>query len=475
MKYPAETSADEGAPTEINTASRLTWSPAWTLELRHTASLAWPLVLMQLAQIGIHTVEIVYSGRLGPTYLAAATVGSGTYHAGFLFLLGLAIAVAPMVSQARGRRAFREIRRTVRQGLWVTTLVALPTVLLLWEIRPLLLLLGQPEPVALAAESFLRPMSLGLPAWIWYFVLRNFAAAMDRPRPALYVICLGILVNAVAGYALVFGHLGAPRLEILGAGIAAALSAWVVFLAMLVFVLLDPRLSRFRIFGRLWRADWPLFKEILRVGLPIGAALFFETTFFIGALYLQGLISIEAQAAHGAAVQLIAIAFMIPLGVSQAGTVRIGLAVGRRDKGAAGRAAAITYGLGLISALCTAAALLLFPDSLLHLFVDAGHPQAETVVRLGVAFLAVGALFQLVDSGQVIAMGCLRGLKDTQVPMVIAIVGYWLVGIPTSVLLGFATDLAGVGIWIGLAAGLTVAAVLLTLRFYRLWRAWENL
>lgn len=449
------------------------WSSDWDHELRQTLALAWPLVLMQLAQIGIHTVEVIYAGRLGPTYLAAATVGAQTFHAGFLFLLGLAIAVAPMVSQARGRRQFRVIRRTVRQGLWATTLLSVPAMAMLWYIKPLMLLLAQPEAVATAVEDFVRPMAFGLPAWIWYFVLRNFAAAMDRPRPALYVIILGIAVNAIAGYALVFGNLGAPRLGIAGAGIAAAFSAWVVFIGMLVYVLMDSRLSRFRLFGRLWRADWPLFIEILRVGLPIGTALFFETTFFMTALYLQGLLSIEAQAAHGAAIQLIAIAFMIPLGIAQAGTVRIGLAVGRGDQGAAGRAAVITYALGLMAALLTAAALLLFPVSFMKLFLGADHPQTQAVIALGIGFLAVGALFQLVDSGQVIAMGCLRGLKDTKVPMFIAAFGYWAIGIPTSVLLGFGTDLAGIGIWIGLAAGLTVAAILLTRRFYRMWHAWE--
>ncbi len=472
MKYPSRLRPNVSA-TPIGTEMRLPRSPAWNVELRATLALAWPLVLMQLAQIGIHSVEIIYAGRLGPVYLAAATVGSQTFHGVFLFLLGLAIAVAPMVSQARGRRAFREIRRTVRQGLWVTTFTAIPTMVLLWYIRPLLLLLGQPDAVAEAAEAFTRPMTLGLPAWIWYFVLRNFAAAMDRPRPALYVICVGIVVNAFAGYALVFGHFGAPRLGIEGAGISAALSAWVVFLGMLLFVLLDRRLRRFRLFGRIWKADWPLFKEIFRLGYPIGAALFFETTFFMAALYLQGLISIPAQAAHGAAIQLVATAFMIPLGISQAGTVRIGLAVGRKDRAAAGQAAATTFGLGLVCALLTAAALLLFPSAFMRIFLGEGHPQAEEVVALGVGFLAIGALFQLADSGQVIAMGCLRGLKDTKVPMVIAAVGYWIIGIPISVFLGFATDLAGIGIWIGLAAGLTVAAVLLVLRFYRLLRAWE--
>ncbi len=429
--------------------------------------------MMQLAQIGIHTVEILYAGRLGPTQLAAATVGSQTYHGVFLFLLGLAIAVAPMVSQARGRRAFRVIRRTVRQGLWAVTVVTIPSMVLLWYIKPLMLFLGQSPEVAEAAEDFTRPMSWGLPAWIWYFVLRNFAAAMDRPRPALYVILAGIVVNALAGYALVFGNWGAPRLGIEGAGIAAAASAWVVFLGMLAFVIADRRLRRFRLFGRLWRADWPLFKEIMRVGLPIGVALFFETSFFMAALYLQGLISVSSQAAHGAAIQLIAIAFMLPLGVAQAGTVRIGLAVGRNDQGTAGKAAIITFALGLVAALMTAAVLILIPTNMMQLFLSESHPDSAQVIGLGVAFLAVGALFQLADGGQVIAMGCLRGLKDTKAPMLIAAFGYWVVGLPLSALLGFETELAGVGIWIGLAVGLTVAALLLTRRFYRLWQAWE--
>jgi len=232
-------------------------------------------------------------------------------------------------------------------------------------------------------------------------------------------------------------------------------------------------LRRFRIFARLWKADWPLFFEILRVGVPIGIALFFETTFFMAALFLQGLIGIESQAAHSAAVQLVSIAYMIPLGISQAGTVRIGLAVGRDDKAAAGRAAVVTYAMGLLSSLITAIVLWVFPQLSLQLFLDSSDPEAAAAIALGVSFLAVGALFQVVDGGQVVAMGCLRGLNDTKMPMLIAGVGYWLVGLPASALLGFGTDLAGVGIWIGLAAGLTFAAILLTLRYYRLWQRWE--
>ncbi|MEO1192328.1 MAG: MATE family efflux transporter [Pseudomonadota bacterium] len=427
---------------------------------------------MQLAQIAVNSVEIVYAGQLGPTYLAAATVGSHTFHAAFLFLMGLAIAVAPLVSQARGRGAFREVRRTVRQGLWAVTALSLPPMILLWYIQPIMLALGQAPAVAAAAEDFTRPLTLGLPAWVWYFVLRNFAAAMGRPRPGLYAMLSGVVINAVAGYMLVFGNWGAPDLGITGAGIAATLAAWVVFLVMLAFVFIDPKLKRMRLFARFWRPDWELFKEINRVGLPIGTALFFETLLFLAALYLQGLISIASQAAHGAAIMIIAITFMLPMGVAQAGTVRIGLAVGRRDRSAAGRAAVITFALGLGCTVFTALLLLSVPTTLVGIFLVESQPDAAQVLQLGVAFLAVGALFQLVDGGQAIAMGCLRGLRDTTKPMLIAGFCYMGIGLPLSALLGFETDLAGVGIWIGLAVGLAAAAVLLTWRFYRLWSTW---
>lgn len=440
---------------------------AWRAEFIGTVTLAWPLVLMQLAQIGINTTEVLLVGRLGAVPLAGAALATSSFHTIFLFSLGLAVAVAPLVAQARGAREFRTIRRAVRQGLWATTLVALPGMLLLWYLKPILLWAGQDPQAAAYAEDFARPLSFGLAPWLWFFVIRNFMAAMDRPRPALYVMTAAILLNAGFGYALIFGHFGLPALGVTGAGIVAGLVGWFLPLALLLFVRADRQLRRFHILGRLWRPDWQLLREVFRIGLPIGFALLFETTMFMAALYLQGLISTNAQAAHIVAMQLAAIAFMVPLGLSQAATVRVGLAAGRRDAAGVAVACDMAFLLGVLCTLAAAALFVLLPEPLIGAFLDNAAPETPAVVALGITFLAIAGLFQLVDGAQVIAMGCLRGFKDTRVPMLIAGFGYWLVGLPVALLLGFWLGLEGLGIWIGMAVGLAVAAGLLVLRLRR--------
>jgi len=440
----------------------------WRSELAATLHLAWPLVLMQLAQMSINLTEVLLVGHLGATELAGAGLGSQVFHAVFLFSLGLAIAVAPLVAQARGGREFRTIRRSVRQGLWATTAIALPGMVVLWFVKPILIACGQDAVVAEQAERFARPVSFGLAPWLWFFVLRNFMAAMGKPRPALYVMLVAIVLNAVLGYGLVFGRLGLPELGVTGAGIAAAIVNLFLPVALLVLIGRDPQLRRFDILGRLWVPDWHLFREIFRIGMPIGLALLFETTLFLVALVLQGLISTVSQAAHQVAVQSVAVAFMLPLGLSQAATVRVGLAVGRGDAAGAAIAAKTSMLLGVVCTLATAGLLLALPETLMSVFLDDTDPETPGVIALGVGFLMVAALFQLADGGQVVAMGCLRGLKDTRVPMLLAAVGYWLVGLPLSLLLGFHWELEGVGIWLGLAGGLAAAALMLVWRLFGL-------
>jgi len=440
----------------------------WRRELSALLALAWPLILMQLAQIGINTVEIIYAGRLGATELAAAGLGSHTFGSFFLLSLGLAIAVAPLVAQARGARDFRMIRRSVRQGLWAVTLISLPGILVMWNCAPLLLAMGQDPKVVAAMKAFLDPLALALPAWLWFFVLRNFAAAMGQPRPALYLMTVAIAVNAVLGYGLTFGRLGLPDWGLTGAGVAAAVATYILAGLMLAFILTQRQLKRFRILGNFWKPDWQLFREDFKIGTPIGLALFFETSLFLAAFYIQGLIGTVSTAAHTIAMQLIAIAFMVPLGLGQATTVRIGIAVGRRDLDAVKRAAALSYLLGIGFTLISAATFLIVPEPLIALFLDPNEPNTEAVIAMAVTFLAVGGLFQLADGGQVVAINCLRGLKDTAVPAWIAIGCYWGIGMPLAIGLGLATALAGVGIWIGLALGLFAAWGLLSLRFWRL-------
>ena len=272
-------------------------------------------------------------GWLGPEALAASVLGINVMFVLLLFGIGVVAATAPMIAQDLGRRpyAVRGPRRTVRQGLWVALALGLLSMTLLWQIAPLLRLLRQDPELIAAAEPFVRAVMWGFVPALWFVVLRNFIASLERPRAAMVIMLIGVSFNALTGYALIFGRLGLPALGLLGAGIAAALTNWLVFAGLLGYVLTDREFRRFHILGRLWRPDWARLREIVRIGLPIGVTLVMEVGLFAAAGFLIGLIGTAQLAAHQIALQCASVTFMVPLGLAQAATVRVGLAAGAGD------------------------------------------------------------------------------------------------------------------------------------------------
>ncbi len=400
------------------------------------------------------TLVFVIAGHLGTVPLAGAGLGAETFHAFFLLGLGLAIAVSPLIAEAQGRGQTAAIPAILRQGILATGLSSLPCMLLLWFIEPILLALGQAPDVSAAAREFTRPAALGLPGWLWFYVLRNALAAIDRPRPGLWVVLAALLVQMALGYGLTFGCLGWAGWGLAGTGLSFALVGW--FMAVALYAVKPWALG--------WRPEFVELRRIVRLGLPVSLALFFEISLFLVSFYLQGLISAASQAAHAVAVQIAAIPFMALVGLGQATTVRLGLALGRQDIASARAAVLVSVAAGLVCIAISATAFLGAPRPLMLLFLDPSQPDVGQVLALGTSFLAVVALFQLGDGGQVLGMACLRGLQDTRVPMILAAIGYWAVGLPMAALLGFATPLAGLGIWLGIASGLGVTTLLLFLR-----------
>jgi MATE family multidrug resistance protein len=303
---------------------------------------------------------------------------------------------------------------------------------------------------------------------LWFVNLRNFIAALERPRAGMVVMLIGVLFNALADYALIFGAFGLPALGLVGAGIATAISNIFLFVALLGFVLIDRRFRRYYILGRFWRADWPRLREVFRIGLPIGITLIMEVGLFAAAGFLIGAISTTQLAAHQIALQCAAVSFMVPLGLAQAATVRVGLAAGREDPPGVLRAGTMALVIGCAFMLAMALVMWTVPRGIVGLFIDAADPANRAVVQAAVTFLAIAALFQIFDGGQVIGAGALRGLKDTRWPMLFAAIAYWLVGMVCALGLGFGIGLGGLGVWLGLAAGLAVAAALMIGRFYLL-------
>jgi multidrug resistance protein, MATE family len=440
---------------------------AWRREIRATLALAWPLVLTNLAQTAMPTTDVILIGRLGPDALAAAALGTNLYFAFLFFGIGAVTATAPMIARevGRNRHSVRDVRRTFRQGLWLAVAVSLPIWAVLWNAEPILLALGQQPELAAAAGLYMRSLQWSILPFLLYIVVRSLISAMERPRPALWVGLVGIVLNALAGYALIYGSFGFPRLGLVGAGIATTFSSTVLFGGLALVLVVDRRFRRYRFFGRMWRPDWPRFRELWRLGLPIGLALTFEITIFNVAALLMGLIGSDSLAAYAIALQVATLTFMVPLGLNQAVTVRVGRAYGAGDRDGIRRAGWTAYGLGIAFMSLAATMMIFAPYPLIAAFVDLDDPANEAVIALAAGFLAVAGLFQIFDGAQVIGAGMLRGLHDTRVPMVFAALGYWGIGLPLAALLGFATGLAGIGIWIGLAVGLASVAALMTARW----------
>jgi MATE family multidrug resistance protein len=438
-------------------------------EIRATLALAWPLVLTNFAQALINATDTVLLGWAGARTLASAALGMNLYMIFTIFGLGLVSAAAPMMAKERGARAHsvRDIRRTVRQALWSAVAIAVPIWFVMWHTEPILIALQQDPALAADAQRLIRTLQWGLLPVLFYIVLRSFMAALERPLWSMAVMIGGVLLNALLNYGLIFGAFGLPRLGIVGAGIGSSIANWAMFLGMAAVVLLHPKFRRYHLFGHFWRPDAERFRQLWRLGLPIAITLELEVAVFNCAVLLMGLIGAASIAGHVVAIQLASLTFMFTLGIAQAATVRVGLAYGRRDPAAIARAGWTALALGIGFMTLTATTMLTIPRTLVSLFLDADDPANAAVYPLAISFLFVAALFQIVDGAQAITAGMLRGLHDTRVPMLFAALGYWVAAPAIGIGLGFGLGWEGLGIWVGLAAGLAVVAVLMLLRWTR--------
>jgi len=444
---------------------------AWIGETRELLRLAWPLVVTQLAQMAIMTTDVIMLGRLGKEAMAGAALGNTVFFFTWLLGLGPTAAISPMIAHILGASPNNRagVRAVARMGLWSVLLLSLPLAGFLLFTKNVLLFFAQEPALAAAAGRFVLPLCLGLPCSLGYQVLRNYATALGKPNASLWVMGATVAFNALGDYALIFGHFGLPRLELFGSGVSSACSYTFSFLAMTAIVFVMPTLRKYRIFRRFARPDWGKFAELFRLGMPIGLTMIFEASLFNMATLLMGTFGTASVAAHMIALNLASITFMVPLGVAMAATVRVGLAAGAGDlagvRRAGSSALAVSTGFMSVSALV----ILLFRHQIAELYIAHADANADALA-LAAVFLQVAAAFQIFDGIQVTAALSLRGLKDAHMPMWIAGASYWLAGFPVCYGLGFGLGLKGLGVWIGLAFALFVAAISMCLRFYHLAR-----
>jgi MATE family multidrug resistance protein len=444
----------------------------WWAEARATLLLAWPMALTNLSQMALLATDSAYLGHLSTEALAAVTLSGTLFWTMLAPGFGLSFAAAAMLAQERGRRVghVRAMRRTFRAGAWGALLAALPGMVLLWNGGAVLRALGQDAALAAAAQDFLRYMLWGIPAFGLFLTLRGFMAAMERPWPPLVIGLLAVPLNALVGWVLIFGHFGAPAMGVRGAGIAGAVADSFMFLALALFVMRDRRLRRYRLFGRIWRIDMARLRKAIGLGLPIAAQMLLEIGLFSAVGLAMGAFGAQAVAAHAIALQIASITFAVPLGLGQAATARVGLAIGAGRVRAAWRAGWVAILLSMAFMAPMAALMLLVPGTLAGLFLDEATPGAAETAALAATLLFFAGLFQLSDGVQVTGAGALRGLHDTRMPMWIAAIGYWALGFTAALVLAFPLGLGPGGIWAGLVIGLLGVAGAMTWRWARLSR-----
>jgi MATE family multidrug resistance protein len=435
-----------------------------TQHLRAITVLGLPLILSHVAQFSISLTDALMLGWYDVTALAAQVLAGMVFFVLFLFGSGFAWAVMPMVAEAESAGQSQQVRRVTRMAMWLSILFGtLSMPLMIWS-EPILLMLGQTEEIAREASRYLRVAGWGIFPALLVMVLKSYLAALERTQVVLWVTIGAVVVNVIVNYALIFGHWGAPEMGIVGAAWASVSVHFVSLVLLATYTAIVTR--EHALFIRFWRPDWEAFGQVFRLGWPIGITTLAEVGLFAAASIMMGWLGTVPLAAHGIALQIASLMFMIHLGLCNVATVRAGRALGVKDWEGLRMGARVVVMVSLALAGLTVVLFLAVPEFLIGLFLSPDEPDRAGVIAVGVVLLAAAALFQLADAAQVLALGLLRGVQDTRVPMIIATLSYWVVGMPVAYVLGFVLGWGGVGVWLGLAVGLAGAGV------FMMWRFW---
>ena len=437
-------------------------------ELRATLALALPLAAANLAHMAMAVTNTVMVGRLGAMPLAAAGLGGMLYFTGGVTLQGVLSAVAPIAAHALGAGDRRTAGRSAGAGLVLALLLALPFIAALVSLDRVLAALGYDAILAAEIGRYLRAIAWGAPAFLGFAVLRSLLAALSHTRSVMAVVVICIVGNALLNWVLIFGHLGAPPLGMAGSGYASAINQWLMLAGLALCARLMPDLAALRVLRNTFAARRIEMVEILRLGWPIGGMRGIEVGVFMTAGILMGLLGAAALAAHQLVLNCAGITFMVPLGLSQAATVRVAFELGAGRALAARRAGFLALALGIGFMSTAAVVLWTSPDAIIGVYVDIADPANRETVQIARRLIAIAAIFQVFDGMQVIAAGALRGYKDTMIPMLLATFGYWAIGFAGCWLFAFPLGYGAVGLWWGLALGLAAVAMMLTLRFHHL-------
>ncbi|MCK1292468.1 MATE family efflux transporter [Bradyrhizobium sp. 30] len=423
------------------------------------------MVLTQVGQIAMITTDLAFIGRLGPESLAGAALATRIYLVCFTFAGGLLAAITPLVAQAFGRDNLALVRRSLRMGIWTALLLSLPTTMFALRGERMLLSLGQEPAAARLAQEYLLGLACGMAPALCFQSVRHFMGAVNRPEPALWITLATVPLNALLVYLLSFGTLGLPRLELFGVGLATTLVNYATLLAGLCSTKFLRPFRDYHVLVHFWRFDWPVMRQLFVIGTPISVVSLIGYALMLAAALLAGRISSYTVAVHQIVLQVAAILFMVSSGISTAAGVRVSQAVGRNDVSSIKRATLVAMLLGVLIATILTFVVIAARMKIAELFLGGSGRDADAIIRLAAKLLLVSGTFFIADAAQIIAVGALRGLKDTRVPVLFAVIAHWLIGFSLSYVLGLKVGLGAFGIWIGLSIGAAINASLLIIRF----------
>jgi len=442
-------------------------TPGFRTYARAVLVLGLPLIGSHMAQFALHVTDTIMLGWYGVADLAAGALGATVFFTFFTLGMGYANAVMPMVATSAASDNDTEVRRATRMGMWLSIGYALAVLPIFLFARPILLAAGQETEVATLGGAYLAIVGFGVGPALLVMVLKSYLAALGRTQVVLWVTVSALFVNVGLNWVFIFGNLGVPAMGARGAAVASVIVQLFTLGIMLAYAAWLPALRRYTLLARFWRPDWAAMRQVNALGLPIGLAMLAESGLFAASALMMGWLGTQALAAHSIALEITAMFFMIHMGLSNAATVLVGRARGRGDMEGLRAAARASLILSMAVALCTMAIYLVAGELIVGAFLNPDDPERAVIVPLGTTLLMVAALFQLADGGQAMAMGLLRGIQDTKMPLIIAAVSYWLIGVPLCYALAFVAGFEGVGLWFGMVAGLSVAALALLVRFWR--------
>jgi MATE family multidrug resistance protein len=430
-------------------------------ELKQLFNLMLPILITQFAAAGFGLIDTIMAGHMSPEDLAAIAVGVGLWIPVMLLFSGIMIATTPLVAEANGARTPENIPSIVRQSLWVALLLGIIGMLVLQIIPLLLPLVGVPESLLPKASLFLHAIAFGMPAFTMYSTLRGYSEALGYPRPVTVISLVALVVQIPLNFIFMYGIGPIPHLGSAGCGFATALLQWIMFITISIYILKAKRYQATQPLNMFEKIDRVLIKRILKLGLPIGLAIFFEVSIFsTGAIVLSPLGEVTV-AAHQIALSITSQLFMIPMSLALALTIRTGTYFGEKNWYAMRKVQKVGLMTSTLFACITMLLLLILRPQIVSVYTS-DYDVSQAAIYL--ILFAIG--YQLMDAWQVSAAGCLRGMQDTKGPMWITMLAYWIIAFPVGIYLARYTDMGAAGVWTGLIIGLTIACVLLLTRLY---------